>query len=503
MKKFLTVLIIIGIMIFVTVVTVYMAYTQSITLDESQTIFQALMPLSTLVPFIGADVAAPSYLLIVHFWMQFFGTNLVYLRFLSIGFLLISLPILYKVYREAGGRKIALLATGLFSLSPFVLWYGFIARDYTLFILATALNSLYFLRMMRSNGKEGKLGYFLSTLLGYYTHYFYIFFIFSQCVYVIWRLIVRVTRDPRFGKVNIFKLIWKDRQPALTFFTTWFATTLLFLPWVFYFLHLGSATNTQPLIAPPSTYNVFLTFSNFIFGFQPNGLQALIISLWPLAAVGLFFVFTRRTRILVADLFYFVFATFFPVFFIFLVSYIKPIFLSRYLIFVIPTLFFVIAWILLSYPKRIASFLIAFFAIVMICLLSYQTISNDSPIKENYVGVDNYLEQHATPNDIIAVTSPFTIYPIEYDYNGYASINSIPLWNIYTSGAIPKFSVANLSAQMKQYTAEYNNVYIVLSYDQGYQSDIINYMDTHYKREKLIDFTPGLELREYKLRYSK
>ena len=54
---------------------------------------------------------------------------------------------------------------------------------------------------------------------------------------------------------------------------------------------------------------------------------------------------------------------------------------------------------------------------------------------------------------------------------------------------------------MKEYRKIYQNVYIVLSYDQGYETDIIHFMDTHYKLLQKKQFSPAVQLREYKLRY--
>lgn len=156
----------------------------------------------------------------------------------------------------------------------------------------------------------------------------------------------------------------------------------------------------------------------------------------------------------------------------------------------------------MSYPKKIASFLIVVLALVMIGLLFYQNISNDTEAKEDYFGVDQYLNQHVQPGDIILVSAPFTYWPVVYGYKGNAIVNTIPIWSPFVEGAIPAFSVNNLQTQMNNYQKVYENAYVVLSYNQGYESNIIMYMDDHFQREALIEYTPDLSIREYRLRYN-
>jgi hypothetical protein len=137
----------------------------------------------------------------------------------------------------------------------------------------------------------------------------------------------------------------------------------------------------------------------------------------------------------------------------------------------------------------------------MLVLSVQQVVSAATPVKEDYEGVTQYVSTHARAQDIIAVTAPFTVYPIEYTYSGSARIDTIPQWNRFATGAIPTFSLTKLDAQMKEYRKIYQNVYIVLSYDQGYETDIIHFMDTHYKLLQKKQFSPAVQLREYKLRY--
>lgn len=497
MKKLLVFLLLIGIAGVVGATGMFLM-NLSIRLDEAQSLWISTKPVSSILFFTAQDVHVPLYSLLLHFWVQIFGNEIIVARSLSFLFFVLTLPVLYLVSKEAGNKKIAVLTIILFALSPFILWYSSEARMYTLFTFITSLNHLFFQRMVRSNGRVGKLGYWISTIIGFYTHYFFMFLIATQIFYILYRLLATVQKNNKsiFQIFLVYKYPFVWRYVVLLLFSF-----LFFTPWLFYVISLGSASNTQPLIPPPNEYNIFQTFVNFIFGFQTQAIQAILISLWPLAVVSLFFIFTKRNRTPIVAPGYFILATFLPIILVFVVSYIRPIFLSRYLILVTPTLFFLIAWLILNNSRKIASLLSVWIIVSMMGLMFYQNVSEKTPVKENYLGVSEYLTKTATPQDIIAVSAPFTVYPIEYSYRGITRIATIPEWDRYQQGSIPVFSEANMQQQLEEYSKKYGRVFLVLSYDQGYEDTIVDYFDNSYQRLELKEFSPELEVRVYRLRY--
>lgn len=500
MKESKLILLFITILLISSAVSGYSLFSQSIRLDEAQSIWIATKPLTTLMTLTSEDVHVPLYNFLLHFVLQLFGNTIVIARSLSYVFFLLTLPALYVLAKEASNRKTALLTVAFFSFSPFILWYTSEARMYTLFTFVTALNHIFFLRFLRSEGKTGKTGYFFSLILGMYTHYFFLFLIATQTLVIGIRMILSM-RTYQERNYSVSESILLAKEEPLRFFFVLFSATLFFLPWLWFVLKGGGFSNTAPLIPPPTSFNIFQTFVNFLFGFQPQGIQAILVSLWPLIIILLFFVFTQRQRTPVQNIAYFVLTTFFPIILVFLLSFIRPIFLSRYLILVTPTLFFLIAWMLSNYSRKVSTYLSIGLLTVMFALLIYQNVSASVPVKENYEGVAAYLESHAGADDIIAVSAPFTIYPVEYAYLGQANLVTIPLWNRYTSGAIPAYSQIGFTKQMDQYKLQYQRIFVVLSYDQGYEKNIRQYLDTHYHLLDQKQFSVGLSVRVYKLRY--
>lgn len=477
-------------------ISFYTLTRQSIRLDEAQSLWVAAKTIPGILAYISMDVHVPLYELILHSWLQIFGINIIWARILSYIFFIASLPVLYFVSRQATSKTIALLTVMLYSLSPFIVWYSFEARMYTLFTLVTCISHYFFLKIIKTNGQRGEVGYFFSTLLGLFTHYFFTLLILSQIVYLfIW------IQDKKSEQWVIFEE-YKPKELLKNIFIPLFLAGLFFVPWGIYFIIQGAAAATQPLIPPSSVYNLLQTVINFLFGFQSATVQTLLIALWPLSVIPIFFIFSKRkAEIPFNNIKYFIVVTLFPIILVFVISFIKPVFLIRYLIFTAPSFFIIFSWILFQLSRQISQALLVLFAFIMLGFLFFQNASNATPVKEDYRGAANYISKKASAGDVIAISSPFTIYPFEYYYKGQAVIETIPFWDVYKSGRISKFSTERLKTQINNYSKNYNNVYIILSYDQGYEKKIINYMDTHYQRLDLKVFSPGLSLREYKLKY--
>ncbi len=485
--------ILIGTAIIVSFLTLF---SQSIRLDEAQSIWQSTKSPATLLKLLSEDVHVPLYGLLLHYWMQIFGNTITAARSLSFIFYLATLPVLYLVIKETANQKLALISVTLFALSPFIVWYSSEARMYTLFTLVTCFNHLYFLRFYRSKAKSGKVGLFISTIIGLYTHYFFLFLLVPQLIFILFKTTIKTLPNN--------KKVFSPFHEKL-FLTTYLGivggAALFFLPWIWYVLTNGSVANTQPMIMPPTSYNIFQVFVNFLFGFQTDALQSGIVSLWPIIVLVIFFIFTTKKKQSTQDIHYFTLVTFLPITLVFLVSFVRPIFLSRYLILITPTLFFIIAWLLSNYSKKISAITTTVVLLIMFSFMVFQNISTATPAKEDYQGVATYLQKNAKSQDIIAVSAPFTIYPLEYTYTGNARMATIPLWNRYIEGAIPPFSQEKFIEQINKYKTNYASIYLVLSYDQGYEDKIRQYMNQNFELIQSKSFSEDLEIRRYRLRY--
>ncbi len=465
---------------------------QSLRLDEAQSLWQSNRSPTGILYIIAQDVHVPLYGILLHYWLLFIGNSVTAGRIFSLFFFLLSIPAIYLLGKTAYNKSLALFVALLFSISPFLNWYGNETRMYSMLTLFTILNQYFFIRLFHKtpadvddkNGAGNKsvwAGYILTALVGIYIHYFFWLILLTQVIYFL------------FSK----KLFPNNSLRK-------FAATLLILvvalsPWLYYVKKINTASNASPVLLRPTTINVFNAFSQFFFGFQDDHINTLIISLWPLVVIFGFLSLSKRQKILPVSVYFFLSAIL-PIAFAFAISVAyMPLFITRYLILTIPSLYLFLAWSFESFTPRISAIFKTVLVASMVMTLIVQVKAADNPAKENYEGAAQYLSSHTSPQDVIVISAPFTVYPVEYYYDGPSGMVTLPLWNRFVFGAIPKFSEQQLPAEVDQVKAGHERVFLLLSYDQGYEQKIKTYFDTHFPKIYEENFSPKLNLYVYQI----
>ncbi len=468
----------------------FFLFGQSLRLDEAQSIWQSSHNPRGFLHTIGQDVHLPLYGFALHFWILWLGNSVDTIRAFSLIFFLLSIPAMYLLARTSFSRGTAIFATLLLTISPFMNWYANEIRMYSLMVLCTILSQLFFLKILNFRGPARSetlswywVGFCISSLLGIYSHYFFWFVLGGQGLFfLLYRKHFPINSLQRFVVVGLILIA-------------------AIAPWLYYVKHLGFASTEQPLLFKPTTVNLFSAYSEYLFGFQNDHLNTIILSLWPLAVL-FGFLSLRKVKALNLPAIYLFIAAIFPVTAAFLVSVsFRPIFLSRYLILATPALYIFIAWFFSIYPKPLAYVMRIVLVSVMGATLATQIASASTPVKEDYRDAAAYIASEATPQDVVALSAPFTVYPFEYYYTGSAAVNTLPIWNRFVVGGIPPYVPETFPSEVAQVTAGHQNIYLLLSYDQGYQQEVKNYFDTHYQRLEAKNFSPGMDLYVYKLRY--
>lgn len=460
--------------------------TNSLRLDEAQSLFQVNRDVPGMLYLIGQDVHVPLYHIILHFWVMLFGESVFTARMLSLVFFAGTILMTYLVATYAFGRRsIGLFAALLVTISPFMNWYGSEVRMYTMLAFMTTLHSYLLLKALREPSAWRWVAWAAIAAVGVYTHYFFIFVLLAEFVAVL------LLRKKFTSQHPIRAVVIGDAAAGLTL-----------LPWVLYVLQLGFAGNTQPALSEPSAGDLFDTYAQFIFGFQTPAINTAIISLWPIAVLLGFFALQRSNRKIPTETLVFVLLATVPVIAAFIVSVtIRPFYLSRYLIVALPALLIFISWLLTRYRRSVAiAIRVALVAIVGF-LFVVQAVSPETPVKEDYRETVEFLEAKAQPTDVIILSAPFTIYPIEYYYNGTAKLTTQPIWDRFSSGGVPAYDAETVAEETEANVGSYQRAWLVLSYDQGYNDDIRQYYDEHFERLSEKRFSPGLVVYEYKTRY--
>ncbi len=473
--------------VFALLVSTLVLSRQSLRLDEAQSLWQTSHSWNRMIAIVAGDVHVPLYHTLLHFWQVFFGNGVRTGRLLSLFFFVLTIPAVYFLGMAAYARRsIALFAAFLVACSPFLNWYGSEIRMYSLLVLLTVVNQYCFVRLALNRPVASNTlwwAYGITALLGVFTHYFFVFGLVAQAVFYLANR--QLFPGRAFGR---FVLIAGIIALALAL-------------WLAFVLSTGGIAASEPHLTRPTTINLFNTFSQFLFGFQDDHINTLIVSLWPVAVLFAFFILSNDRRLAPPTAYFFLTATL-PVVLLFFVSIaVKPIYLTRYLILTVPSLYLFLSWAFSTCAPSLARALRIFLIIGLALTFVRQTVSADTPVKESYRQASEYLNARAQPQDIVVVSAPFTIYPVEYYYTGSAAMTTLPIWDRDKPGAIPDFSEERLPGEVADISNNHDRVWLLLSYDQGYERAIKLYFDTHFERLEDHTLSPGMTLAAYQLRY--
>lgn len=203
-------------------------------IDEGLSVGISSHHLTAIPGILREDGSPPLYYLLLHFWIQWFGSYESATHALSLIFALVTIPVAYWVGRSLFDRRIAWTLAAMAALCPFLTSYAQETRMYSLVVLLSTLATAFYLHAFVFGRRQYRipLGLTLAVLL--YTHNWAYFLIAGMLVSLgfAWR----VSDDRR-------RLV---RDAALAFGLA----LVLYLPWVpsviFQALHTGAPWATAP-----------------------------------------------------------------------------------------------------------------------------------------------------------------------------------------------------------------------------------------------------------------
>jgi len=144
--------------------------------DESFAAVLAQKPLWQMIVTVAHDTSPPFYYLWLHLWMKIFGTSEVAIRSLSFLFFLGLVVTVYFLGKRLWDKKTGLIAAALTFLNPFLFYYGFEGRMYSILALFSTLSMYFFITKQWG-------WYVVATLGALYSHHFSIFVILVEFIW--------------------------------------------------------------------------------------------------------------------------------------------------------------------------------------------------------------------------------------------------------------------------------------------------------------------------------
>jgi len=157
-------------------------YDEAITVDLVRRPFDAMLGA---VP--QSESTPPLYYVLAWIWSHIFGTGEASLRSLSAVIGTATVPATYAAGREFVSTRSAFVAAALVAVSPLLVWYSQEARAYALLVLLGALSLVPLRRAAASRPAGALAAWALTASAALATHYFAIFLIAAEALWLVYR----------------------------------------------------------------------------------------------------------------------------------------------------------------------------------------------------------------------------------------------------------------------------------------------------------------------------
>jgi hypothetical protein len=382
-----------------------MTLMRSIWVDEAISIHQAHMSLGGMLDNLRAtDRHPPLHYLILWVVVRLFGDGELAVRAPSILASAALIPALFVTGRELFGRRTGLVAAGLVTVAPLVVWYGQEARMYALFMLLGVLALWAQVKVLHDGRARFWVAYAGLTIALLYTHYFALIPIAIQ------QLVFAVAAWKRaHAGLPVRKLL-------IGTWLTWLALLIAAAPLASFaaeqFSHSQSAgmgfggapSAAAPLSIPGSSASLYAILSNFvwaIWGYHANSTMLRIAALWPfLMLLSLALMGQRRssaTRVVLA-------LALGPIVILLFVGLVKrDLFEVRYFIAAVPMMMLLLARAVAGGPRRRMPAIVATTALGLTLLvgLADQQLNPNNPRDFDFRGALTEIRGIARPGDTV------------------------------------------------------------------------------------------------------
>ncbi|OGG02037.1 hypothetical protein A2W14_06390 [Candidatus Gottesmanbacteria bacterium RBG_16_37_8] len=275
--------------------------TQSVWRDEVFSYFMSRPDILRIIVNTANDFNPPLYYLLLHFWGKFSGNSDIWLRLLSFVFHLTGVYFAYLLSRHLTNKKQSYYLSLFYLFNPMLIYYAFEMRMYSLYAL-TATAAIYF--FYTKNWK----GYIISSVLGLYSHSFFILIILSLSVY-------------NFINRKLRKDLIKTLSPIL-----------FFLPWI-PILAVQFVKSKESWLFPVDWQLIKSVLGNLFTAYEGTPGHLWKYTFYLSLAIVSFLILCFRNNKLKGKMF--ILPIVIPLAFILTYSVIKrPIYVNRYLIFV-------------------------------------------------------------------------------------------------------------------------------------------------------------------------
>lgn len=365
--------------------------TQSLWRDEAFSVLMAVRPVSFIVTHVSFE--PPLYYLLLHFWIKLFGTSEIALRSLSLVAFAAATGIVI-VWSEKLFRKhwLSWWLPVFFFFNPMLLYYGMEGRTYGWYILFAVL-SLYAYTQRRW------VLLTIATILGFYTHSYFLIVPAAEVVHYVLTTRIRWKKDPMVRAIAV--------------------STLAIAPWFVVLAREASIFRTLWYF-PVDVNLVTSVLGNLFVGYEGTpGYLWNFTKVLSLIFLGVSYVALRSKKIRKTAQIFLV-QIYLPLILVIGISFIKPLYVNRYVIPVTVAEIIIIA--LAIHAIRSATVQKAAAALCLLFVLGFNIWYPDKHAKLDIRSTVTQINRLKSSTDVTVVDNPLIFFETVYYSNDRAHV---------------------------------------------------------------------------------
>lgn len=348
------------------------------------------------------------YYVLLRIWLHL-GQSPFFIRSLSVIPGAATLPAVYWLARSLYDRRVALIATALITFNSYDVRYSQEARSYTLFVLLATLSSGFLTAWLRRHTRRNWLGYVLTSGLAMYAHFYALLLVAAQWVAIAVGGALEVAGDPELRALEV-------RKAYITF-------VVAVSPLIVFVLKTGAGPIRW--IQRPGFRDVFRLFEHLA-----GGTHWLLLAMLAAACVAAVVPIgkdllaparnweTWRAQFLMIWLLL-------PIVLTVFLSFLRPVFLARYMIFCLPA-FLILASAGLARLRRGWVLGGVLFVILLLCSqgITYVYGHDLNNERDASVAASNFILDHSQADDGVIFHIAETRIPYEFSRSLRAGVNT-------------------------------------------------------------------------------
>jgi uncharacterized membrane protein len=409
--------------------------------DEAFSALLIRYPYNEMIQRIILDVHPPLYYIMLRIWDITFGDSLFTLRFFSAFFGILTIYLTYLFVNTAfRNEKLGLIAAAFIAINPFQIQYATEARMYTLGTFLIMLSSWLLVKATEAQFKnacesslekcdwlttlveekmasKSKLAYLstkikkyrwwilygISIALAFYTHYYLLFSVAAQALFVIFWAFTNY--GSKFRE-------WIKSESIRGAIIAYAVSFLLFLPWIPVLLKQLGQVEASYWIPAMDRYSIPNTIFHIFAGtnIYTTNFNLVIISLIFLAVMALAIRHEKNNYKWLV-----IFSFLVPFIISVILSFKRSLYLDRYFVFVGLFYIMILASFVESIKKKTLQNIIMGILVIGSVLLfarGWQKIAPDG--KPGMAGASRHLFDRAAPEDQVYINSSFIFFTYKY-----------------------------------------------------------------------------------------